>query len=76
MRASCSCRAILPAPEGEGVAWRTTTLPTRAFLASHRSFRGWESHEELKEAEPVVLRDIARVLAGRLRDSNLLLGAR
>ena len=32
--------------------------------------------EELKEAEPVVLRNIARVLAGRLRDSNLLLGAR
>ena len=32
--------------------------------------------EELKKAEPVVLRNIARVLARRLRDSNLLMGSR
>jgi|AP95_1055475.scaffolds.fasta_scaffold30120_1 CRP-like cAMP-binding protein len=60
-----------PGPRSATVRAETDAVLVKVTVAGLEQF-----FEELKEAEPVVLRNIARVLAGRLRDSNLLLGAR
>lgn len=54
----------------------TVRAETNAVLLEVTVERLQGFFDELKEAEVVVLRNIARVLAQRLRDSNIVLGTR
>lgn len=60
-----------PGPRSATVRAETDAVLLEITVAHLEQF-----FEELKKAEPVILRNIARVLARRLRDSNLLLGSR
>ena len=57
-----------------GLRSATVRAETNAVLLEITVERLVRFFDELKEAEAVVLRNIARVLARRLRDSNMVLG--